>query len=95
MPMDFADFPVEVQLAFFVYSYLPDRWEGMSGMYLGKDWSSVNEVFRIYQIEEQPTVFTLCKHIERFNVEKTAEEAERKRKRESSKGKNFTHNVKG
>lgn len=87
--------PEQVQLAFFVYSYLPDRWDGTSGLYLGKDWSSVHEIFRVYEISDQKIVFALCKHIERFNMEKAHEEAERKRKRESSKGKNFTHNVKG
>ena len=95
MPMDLSDMPYEVQLAFFVYSYLPDRWEGMAGTYLGKDWSSIQEVFRVYEVPEQKLVFSLCKHLERFSVEKAHEEAERRRKRESSKGKNFTHNVKG
>ena len=95
MPMDFSEMPEQVQLAFFVYSYLPDRWDGTSGLYLGKDWSSVHEIFRVYEISDQKIVFALCKHIERFNMEKAHEEAERKRKRESSKGKNFTHNVKG
>lgn len=93
--MDLSDMPYEVQLAFFVFGFLPDRWEGMSGTYLGKDWSSVGEVLNIYQVSEKKLVFTLCKHIERFSVQKAHEESERKRKRESSKGKNFTHNVKG
>ena len=95
MPMDLAEMPYEVQLAFFVYSFLPDRWEGMSGSYLGKDWSSVGEVFQVYEIEEQKVVFTLCKHLERFNIEKAAADAEKRRKRTESKGKNYTHKVSG
>lgn len=95
MPMDLAELPYEVQLAFFVYSYLPDRWEGMTGSYMGKDWSSIDSLLNIYEVEDKGFTVTLCKHLERFNIEKAHEEAERRRKRESSKGKNFTHNVKG
>ena len=40
MPLDASVFPAEVQVAFFVFGLLPDRWDSMSGCYMGKDWSS-------------------------------------------------------
>ena len=95
MPVSPADLPYEAQLAFFVYSFLPDRWEGMSGTYLGKDWSSISVIFEVFEIEETKLVFTLCKHLERFNIEKASKDSENRRKRQENKGKNFVHSVKG
>jgi hypothetical protein len=38
MPLEASAFPYEVQVAFFMFDLLSDRWDGMSGTYLGKDW---------------------------------------------------------
>lgn len=100
MPLDASDFPYEVQVAFFVLSLLPDRWDGMSGMFLGKDWSSIQTVLDIHQIEEQQFIFYIAKMYERELIEFRAEESQKKRKAEERKaqaasGKQFTHNVKG
>lgn len=39
IPMDFNEFPNVVQEALNIFSILPDNWEGMSGTYMGKDYS--------------------------------------------------------
>ena len=57
MPLTDADFPVEVQVAFFIYSYMPDHWDGASGAYFGKDWSALEALFNIFEAEDK--VFTL------------------------------------
>ena len=44
MPPDRSEFPKEVQEAFFIHDLLPDRWEGMSGSYLGKDYSALGDI---------------------------------------------------
>lgn len=38
IPRDFGDFPHEVQEAINIFGILPDRWEGFSGTYMGKDY---------------------------------------------------------
>ena len=50
LPMSEGSFPYEVQLAFFIHSLLPDRWDGMSGSYMGKDWSAIGTLLDIHNI---------------------------------------------
>jgi hypothetical protein len=98
MPLSQMDFPSEVQVAFFMYNLLSDVWDGMSGMYMGKDWSSADFIFKTYKIENPKETLYFMKLYEREVISQRAEEAERRRKaeeRKASSGKNFTHNVKG
>jgi hypothetical protein len=100
MPLDASDFPYEVQVAFFVFSLLPDKWDPMAGAYLGKDWSSLQAVLDIYEIDDPKTTFYLAKMYEKELIEFRFEESDKKRKAEERKanaagGKQFTHNVKG
>ena len=99
MPPDPADFPVEVQVAFFIFDLLEDRWEGMSGTYMGKNWTNLNTLFDLYEIPDRKVVFYIMKIYESIIVSQKAEKAEQKRKAEERKsasgGKNYTHNIKG
>ena len=100
MPLDPSDFPVEVQVAFFLFGLLEDKWEGMSGSYLGKQWGNIEYLFSLYEVEEPRTMMYIMKMYEGIVVQTIAEESERKRKADERKssaggGKNFTHNVKG
>ena len=101
MPLDSSDFPEEVQVAFFVFSLLSDKWDGMSGTYLGKDWSSCEYIFKLHNINNKKDIFFIMKLWEGVVMKYRAEEAERKRKAEERKsksaggGKNYTHNVRG
>lgn len=99
MPLDASDFPGEVQVAFFMFSLLPDYWEGMSGTYMGKHWDGLGYFLDLYEVEDKRTVLYLMKLYEREIIEYRAEKQEQKRKAEERKskagGKNFTHNVKG
>ena len=102
VPLTPSDFPEEVQVALFVYSLLTDVWDGMSGTFLGKDWSGAQLVFDTYNIEEPRVILYLTKMYEGLVVAARMEEAEKKRKAEERKqkssaggGKNYTHNVKG
>ncbi len=99
MPLEISDFPEEVQEAFFIYSFLEDRWEGMSGSYMGKDWSSVETYLNLFQISEKRVVLTFMKTIEVLTVSQRAKDSERKRKADERRmktgGKNYTHNVRG
>jgi len=97
MPLDASAFPEEVQVAFFIFGMLPDRWDGMSGLYMGKDWSSADFLYRLYEIEYPKEVTYFAKLYESIIINHKAEEQEKRRKQEAQKaksgGKQYTHNV--
>jgi len=93
MPLEASAFPHEVQVAFFVLGLLPDRYEGASGTYLGKDWSSANFIFEVYKIEEVQTVIFFAKTYETMLVNQKAEEADRKRKQQERRAKSGGRNT--
>ena len=99
MPLSQSEFPIEVQVAFFIFDLLSDVWEGMSGTYMGKDWSHCNQLFELWEVEDPKVVMYFMKLLERTVMQKRGEDSERKRKaderRAKSGGKNYTHNVKG
>lgn len=81
MPLTDADFPVEVQVAFFIFNYLPDRWDGASGAYMGKDWSSLSITFDMFDIvEDRSLTFQFMKIIEAVTIDTTNAKISQKRK---------------
>ena len=86
MPIEENMFPIEVQLAFLVHSFLPERWDGMSGSYLGKDWSALESILNTYNIEDRPQVTFFLKYIDVYNSQRINTEIERKRKSQELKG---------
>jgi len=99
MPLEVSGFPAEVQVAFFLYGFLEDRYEGMSGSYMGKSWNNIEFLFHTYQIQEPKVTLYYMKLLDNISVGHKAELAQRKQKADERKsasgGKNFTHNVKG
>ena len=102
MPLTLGDFPHEVQVAFFVYGYLSDRYEGMSGTYMGKDWGIVEFLFDVHKIKDKVLTLYFCKVIEMEAVKISSEKSEARRKADDRKatscagsGKTYTHNVQG
>ena len=99
MPLEPSDFPEEVQVAFFMFSLLPDHYEGMSGTYMGKYWDGIDYFFKLYEIDTPRVILYFKKLYETELVMYPAEKAEQKRKADERKsksgGKNYTHNVKG
>lgn len=67
IPLEIGDFPDLVQQAFVIYGMLSDIWEGMSGSYLGKDFSLLFNLFDLYDIdskEEKLLATDFIKHID-------------------------------
>jgi len=100
MPLTSSDFPEEVQVAFFIFSFLSDVWDGMSGTYLGKDWGIVFRLFDLYKIDNEKDILFFMKLYEMAVIEYRAKESEKRRKAEERKqssrgGKNYTYNVQG
>ena len=99
MPLEPSDFPEEVQVAFFMFSLLPDYWEGMSGTYMGKHWHGLEYFFNLYQIENPKEILYLMKIYEgevvSFRAKKAEEKLKADERRAKSGGKNFAHNIQG
>ena len=64
MPPEYSDYPLEVQQAILVHSYLHDTWDGTSGYYMGKDQAALGTVLDILDIEDKKTVLYFFKAIE-------------------------------
>ena len=50
MPVELEDFPLEVQEVLEIYRLLKDEWEPMNGIYLGKNFTGILEIFDIFSI---------------------------------------------
>ena len=99
MPLEISDLPSEVQVAFFIFGFLEDAWDGMSGSYLGKSWTNIEYLFNLYEVEDPKTMLYLMKMWEGIVVAHRMDKSEKQKKAAERKsaggGKNYTHNVKG
>lgn len=59
IPVEFDDFPMEVQLALSIYRMLRDEWEYINGNYLGKNLNGIFELFEVYEIDRKDKKFYL------------------------------------
>jgi len=65
MPKDPGFLPIDVQTALLVFNILPDKFEGMSGTWLGKDFSALEAIMNIYDIENRKDVLEYILLIQR------------------------------
>lgn len=79
IPIDFEDFPTEVQEALSIYSKLKDEWDTMSGTYMGKSYSGILDIFNILEVavQDRKLLFDLITRIDRYrgNVLKEKQKA--------------------
>ena len=59
VPVEFDDFPLEVQQAFNVYRMLRDEWDTMNGNYLGKSLIGIKDVLEATEIEQSDQKFII------------------------------------
>lgn len=67
IPTELGDFPDLIQQCFAIYGMLKDCWDPMGGNYLGKDYSIVFELFRVYRVielEEELLILDFLQHID-------------------------------
>lgn len=50
IPIEFDDFPEEVQEALNIYFRLRDEWDSIGGSYLGKNFTGLGDILDIYQV---------------------------------------------
>ena len=65
IPLDPAHLDYVVQCALILFNCLPDKWEGMSGSWMGKDYAGLMDIMDIYQMDNKKDTFTLLKVAER------------------------------
>ena len=61
VPKDPSTFSLEAQQALVVMNALPDNWEGMNGVWLGKDYSGLGDILDIFEVSSKREVFELLK----------------------------------
>jgi len=66
IPVEYEDLFVDVQDALNIYSKLRDEWDGMNGVYLGKNFSGIMDIFDLYDVpkEDRRTIFDLLNEID-------------------------------
>lgn len=52
MPLDILDLDYESQMAVHILNILPDKIEGMNGLWLGKDFSGILDIMSLCGIED-------------------------------------------
>jgi len=87
MPLEASAFPQEVQVAFFMFDLLSDRWDGNTGMFMGKDWAPIDFLFNLYGFDDKKDIIYFMKMYENLVINEKAEQAERKRKAAERKAK--------
>ena len=63
IPIEPGDLSFEAQQALMLFSILPDKIEGMNGIWLGKEFSGIGDIFDFYEIEDRREVFELLTYI--------------------------------
>tara|TARA_Y100000004_G_scaffold59645_1_gene66471 strand:+ start:544 stop:882 length:339 start_codon:yes stop_codon:yes gene_type:complete len=81
-PLEQHHFPPEVQIAFFIHTLLPDRWDGASGTYLGKDWSALGTLLTVHKIENPSIITIFLKQIDVYSQKQINDKLEKERKAE-------------
>ena len=81
-PLEQHHFPPEVQIAFFIHTLLPDRWDGASGTYLGKDWSALGTLLTVHKIEKPSIITIFLKQIDVYSQKQINDKLEKERKAE-------------
>ena len=88
IPIEYNDFPPQVQEALQIFSILPDNIDGFSGTYFGKDFSILPYLFEdIFVVEDKQLTMKFILII--LNIVKTQYSEKQKanqRKSKNSKG---------
>lgn len=57
IPVDYEDFPIEIQEVFQVYSLLQDNWDYVNGAYIGKSLYGIRDILDICGISDSQALF--------------------------------------
>ena len=65
MPKDPSTLEEPCQQALILLNVLPDRWDGTSGSWFGKDYAGLDAILGIYEIDKPRDVFELLQVAEK------------------------------
>ena len=70
IPVEYDDFPVEVQEAIRIYNNLQDHWDYMGGNYIGKNLNGFKDILSIFEVDPQDyrAVYELIMRIDRIRA---------------------------
>jgi hypothetical protein len=57
IPVEYEDFPIEIQEVFQVYKLLQDNWDYFNGTYIGKSLHSIKDILKICNVPEDQSIF--------------------------------------
>ena len=71
IPVEYNDFPVEIQEVMEIYKLLKDDWDTMGGNYLGKNFNGVMDIFTLMEVEaaDRRTYLSLLHLIDSIRTE--------------------------
>ena len=78
IPIDYSDLPVDAQEALQIYNKLRDEWDGFNGIYMGKNYAGILDIFNILDVpvEDRRTMFELINMIDLHRKNAIAEQRE-------------------
>ena len=82
-PIDPADLSLEAQQALVLMNILPDKIEGMNGVWLGKEYSGLSDILTIYQMVNWRDTFDMLQ----ICIQEYYKYYDEKRKQEERKAK--------
>jgi len=59
IPIDFEDLGFEAKQAVILFNILPDKIEGMGGVWMGKEYSGLSDIMNIYSMNNPKTTMNL------------------------------------
>jgi len=85
IPKNPSHLSYNVQGALTLFNALPDIWEGMSGTWMGKDYSGLMDIMNIYGFDNKKEIFSLLKIAEGEAGKFYAEKAKQKESLDEAK----------
>lgn len=80
IPVELTDLSLEAQQAMELASFLPDRIDGFSGMYLGKDMGGLGDLFEVLSISDRYHVLLFLRVIVQDAINRSAEKLKKNNK---------------
>ena len=87
IPLDINDVSYNSQQAVFLFNVLPDKIEGMNGVWLGKEYAGLSDIMNIYEIDNQKEVLDLLQVCIRGASKVYAKQREQANKQAETKAK--------